>query len=219
MNRTKIQWTDYSWNPVTGCKHDCPYCYARAMYHRFGTSYEPTFYEDRLDQPCALRKPRRVFVCSVADLFGEWVPEEWIRAVLDTVRKTMHTYQFLTKNPRRYREFNPWPQNAWLGATATNQTQWDEAATWLPLADCSIRFISAEPLLARIDPGDWCPQWLIIGPCTGKQAQQPDPEWVCTLEQLAHAHGTPIYYEPYLLPNHPKPEFPSPGALFATNAK
>lgn len=115
MNRTKIEWCDWTWNPVTGCKHGCPYCYARKIAERFKGSkawphgFEPTFHPDRLDAPRhvgrqyynAFPKGSTIFVCSMADLFGDWVPYEWQHRVLDACMCTpRHTYIFLTKNPR-----------------------------------------------------------------------------------------------------------------------
>jgi len=89
MNRTRIEWCDFTWNPVTGCYHGCDYCYARRIAHRFfpkTVGFNPYFWRDRLREPLALKKPARIFVCSMADLFGDWVPREWIEAVFETVR-------------------------------------------------------------------------------------------------------------------------------------
>ena len=159
MNNTRIEWCDASWNPVTGCLHDCEYCYARRIAKRFsgkgdlreaGTGFwldkdsfevskgsgvyetkyalttgekpepfkpyngkitpypfgfSPTFHKYRLDVPKKWSEPRTIFVCSMADLFGEWVPDEWIEEVFTACEKApQHTYLFLTKNPKRYIE-------------------------------------------------------------------------------------------------------------------
>lgn len=132
MNETKIDWAEMSWNPVTGCRHGCPYCYARRTAHRFdagledkGTvgglhvleskikatpypyGFEPTLHRYRLNQPERKKEGRTVFVCSMADLFGRWVPTEWIRDVLDACQRApQHRYLFLTKNPARYLELD-----------------------------------------------------------------------------------------------------------------
>ena len=223
MNKTGIEWTDYTWNPVTGCKHDCRFCYARAMYRRFGESFEPRFRPERLDGPSSIKKPSKIFVCSVADLFGEWVPDDWIRSVLSVATANLqHTFQFLTKNPARLPNLNPWPGNCWVGATTTDQDQWDAAVKYLPKVDASVRFISAEPLLADIEPSDWCPEWLIIGPCTGRYASQPSPQWVKRLELFADAHNCAVFHKPSLTSVPPaRREYPTvqDSTLFRMNAK
>lgn len=129
MNQTKIEWCDVTWNPVTGCLHGCPYCYARKIAQRFGKVlpdlsayqkehdgchvldneiqnnpfpwlFEPTFHAARLNEPEQEEKPKNIFTVSMGDLFGDWVPEEWIREVLTACKKApWHKYLFLTKNP------------------------------------------------------------------------------------------------------------------------
>ena len=152
MNETKIDWAEMSWNPVTGCRHGCPYCYARRTAHRFdagledsaavgvlhvleerikGTPYpygfEPTMHRYRLNQPERQEEPQTVFVCSMADLFGRWVPTSWIVEVLDACRRApQHRYLFLTKNPARYLELDhmallPHESNFWYGSTVANE--------------------------------------------------------------------------------------------------
>ena len=95
MQKTKIEWCDMTWNPVTGCKLGCPYCYAAKLARRFGKSFEPEFHSERLAQPAQIKKPQNIFVCSMADLFGEWVPDEWIKAVFDACAAApQHRYLF-----------------------------------------------------------------------------------------------------------------------------
>lgn len=133
MNKTKIDWATMSWNPVTGCRHGCPYCYARRTARRFDAGcadpaplpgglhvltekikatpypygFEPTMHRYRLNQPERQEEPQTVFVCSMADLFGRWVPTSWIVEVLDACRRApQHRYLFLTKNPARYLELD-----------------------------------------------------------------------------------------------------------------
>src|SRR3990167_4726541 len=156
MNKTKIEWVRHSngslgrsWNPVTGCEHGCPYCYARKQGIRFTGHFKPTFHPERLDAPMREKKPQRVFVCSMADLLGEWVPDEWIRRVLVAASEAdWHTYFFLTKNPARYRLDNGWTnplllgENTWIGFSAKNQIAYNRCLSEMPLGKNGKRFIS-----------------------------------------------------------------------------
>lgn len=215
MNKTTIEWTDWSWNPITGCRHGCAYCYARAMYRRFGRSFEPAFHADRLEQPLRKRTPTRIFLGSVTDLCGPGVEDDWIRAVLHIIRRTpRHTYQVLSKAPERWHRHD-WPVNVWLGATATDQRSWDRAADGLRDAVLSeprrITFVSAEPLLGPITPGQWMPHWLIIGAQSGTGGRQPAEEWVARLEAYAARERLPVFHKPNLTirPEPQRREFPA----------
>lgn len=118
MNKTKIEWCDVSWNPGTGCHHDCPYCFARSMARRFkGGDFEPKFHPERLDEPLKEKQSKVIFLGSNCDLWGCWVPREWIERVLAVVEKARHhVFVTLTKNPARYQEFDL-PMNLWPGAS------------------------------------------------------------------------------------------------------
>ena len=169
MNKTAIEWCDLTWNPVTGCNHGCPYCYARKIAERFKGSkawprgFEPTFHKERLGQAVAAKRPSTVFVCSVADLFGEWVPTYWIQAVMtEAAIGHQHTYIFLTKNPDRYQPLSVDPlvggwmnrrPNWWFGTTITGKG--DMPRLWsLQASDLPNRFISFEPLLENLGDMD-----------------------------------------------------------------
>lgn len=159
MNKTSIEWCDYTWNPVTGCKHGCPYCYARKIAERFkGTKawpqgFEPMFHSTRLSDPGSSQKHQSIFVCSMADLFGDWVPDAWILSVLSTAALIpQHTYLFLTKNPKRYLTIpgDYLSENFWFGATVTNQQDADRRIAVLSAVPKVRKFISFEPLLGVI---------------------------------------------------------------------
>lgn len=180
MIKTKIETCDYTWSPVTGCwgpggtaekPNRCAYCYAKRIAMRFvpGDFYEgydpfePAFHPDRLSQPAKAKKPSKIFVCSMADLLGDWVPREQIEQVINAgpVRAPWHTYQFLTKNPKRLKDFI-WPSNCWVGTTITNQADADERLPWLLQVDAPVLFVSHEPLLSSINvapylPPEYCP--------------------------------------------------------------
>lgn len=147
LTKTGVEWVlnpvtgtrGYSYNPLTGCKGvngvHCPYCYAKKlaetrMRGRCGypadNPFEPTWHEDKLTAPLKKRIPSGIFTCDMSDLFGNWVPEEYIREVLLMITKCpQHVFYLLTKNPARYREFvDIWPTNAWAGATVDKDAEW-----------------------------------------------------------------------------------------------
>jgi len=210
VNRTSIEWCDRTWNPVTGCLHRCEYCYARMVSQRFGKSFDPIFHEDRLDEPIRARaKSLRIFVCSMADLFGSWVLDDSIRQILSVVRRApWHQFIFLTKNPGRLREFNPWPENAWVGATAVNQEQADRAIAGL--ADVAGKtFICCEPLLEHVDLfGASFIKWLIIGAQTGPGGHQPHVHYVESLLIWAGENRIPVFQKNNLIWPDRRQEFP-----------
>jgi len=159
LNRTKIEWCDYTWNPVTGCLHGCPYCYARKIAERFkGTKawpegFKPSFHSERLSDPILMKKPQTIFVCSIADLFGEWVPDAWIGFVFRTVENApQHTYIFLTKNPKRYLTIpgEYFKKNRWFGTTVTGNYDVGQRIHWLQRLPQGNTFVSFEPLVEEI---------------------------------------------------------------------
>ena len=159
MNKTAIEWCDYTWSPVTGCKHGCPYCYARKIAERFKGSkawpqgFEPMIHNERSADPLKMKKPQTIFVCSMADLFGEWVPDHWIRYVMDSCDAApQHTYIFLTKNPKRYLTIpgDYFRKNRWFGTSITNTMDADQRLHWLQRLPNANTFVSFEPLQAAM---------------------------------------------------------------------
>lgn len=167
----KIEWTDYTWSPVTGCKHGCPYCYARKIAQRiYPEKFEPTRRPTRLNEPFELTTPSKIFVCDMGDLFGAWVPNWWIRDVLTVaICNPQHIFQFLTKNPARYKDFM-FPPNCWLGATEDCHTvEQPNRAIMQELEYDGVKFLSCEPLLGKlIGPIDDL-DWIIVGEQTKRQ--------------------------------------------------
>ncbi len=247
-DKTKIDWCDASWNPVTGCLHNCEYCYARRIAERFGgcwrldlpadTSwrkyvgerglmgdyarhrngkchvldepeiecavfdapsgyrgkvkpypyyFDPTFHRYKLDEPQRWKKPRTIFVCSMADLFGDWVPLEWIQEVFAACRKApQHRYLFLTKNPKRYMELKlkgKLPKQHWYGTSVTRK---DDRDFFAPGYNT---FVSIEPILESFSDEkhaayrQMVQPWVILGAETGNRKNKivPKKEWITEL--------------------------------------
>lgn len=217
FNRTNdnIEWAYWSWNPVTGCKHNCSYCYARDIANRFyEQKFEPTFHENRLSAPQNTPIPKNdeqgehnVFVCSMADLFGSWVPDEWIKKVMKSCIEAPDWWNFifLTKNPKRYQDIKNWPKRCWIGATADTQERADKAIEiFSKLPKDKTLFLSCEPLLEQITiPNNHSIKWLIIGAQSRSSREpemQPIWQWVETLHYSAVESGLAgkIYWKPNL---------------------
>lgn len=278
MEKTKIEWCDSTWNPVTGCYHNCEYCYARKIAKRFGGNnkhstfrygqkdwhkadsnngsgmfydeacrekpmlfvvnkplflpskldkrktekygrqifeckkapypfdFNPTLHRYRLNEPQQWTKPRTIFVCSMADLFGEWVPDEWIEEVFAACESApQHRYLFLTKNPSRYcklanRNKLPRNDNFWYGSTIDRKSQriFNGGILWNT-------FISIEPLLEPLDVGIGSfggTSWIIIGAETGNRKGKviPDRTWIENITETADITQAAVFMKDSLLP-------------------
>jgi len=207
-----IEWAQWSWNPVTGCQHNCPYCYARdiALKPRMKSVYpygfEPTLHPLRLLAPQAVKVPekaeederyRNVFTGSMADLFGRWVPDEWIEAVLTQVRSAPQwNFLFLTKFPNRMAEFE-FPKNAWVGTSVDLQVRIPAVEKAFARVNATVKWLSIEPLLQplkfrRLDLF----QWIVIGGASKSSktpAFYPPFDWIMDLRAEAKARNIPVY--------------------------
>lgn len=205
MNKTKIEWTDYSWNPVVGCKHNCWYCYGKRIAKRFfkdNPNYEPKFYPERLKEKLPnskitesliktrikkewkrkdLYSPPKIFVCSMADLFGDWVPKKWILDIIEVANDNpQYIFQFLTKNPERYLEFR-FSNNCWLGITLDYMTA--KGRTDILRQMENYRFVSFEPLLSNMSSVNLSGiDLVIVGAMTGPGAIKPEKEWIASIK-------------------------------------
>lgn len=174
-----IEWARWSWNPITGCRHGCKYCYARDIAARFyPQGFKPTIIPDRLDAPHNTKPKtpqanwtdvdhmgyKNVFVCSMADLFGKWVPAEWIEAVLSRVRANPQwNFLFLTKFPTRMAEFD-FPNNAWVGASVDSQGAVARAEKAFSKISAGVTWLSCEPMMERLTFNSLeMFDWVVIG--------------------------------------------------------
>jgi protein gp37 len=219
VNRTKIEWVrnpdgsqGYTWNPVVGCERGCSYCYARRFAERGlgeygdwpkGQRFTPRLLVSRLPEPLRIKKPSRIFVCSMGELFGAWVPQDWQERVLGIIgQASWHTFMLLTKYPENLARWSPFPDNCWVGATATDQESWERGMVALRDVNATVRYISAEPLLGRIVPdGRDRLDWLIIGAQTGPHAMEPECYWLDTLFGWAYCSDIPLFLKDNL--RHP----------------
>lgn len=250
MNRSKIEWCDHTWNPITGCLHSCEYCYARLMAKRFagdirlnkmaksdyrlvpaadesrelyvldkpmlnetGTSlvypfgFEPTLHRYRYKTIDTLKNGHNIFVGAMADVFGKWVPDEWIKEVIqECVKRPQHNYLFLTKNPSRYITFGVPTEHAnmWYGTTITGPEDMERMAA---LIIDGKTFVSIEPLHKRLAKEDIqlickLSEWVIIGAETGRSKTKilPEFEWIKDIVLEADNAGVPVFMKDSLIP-------------------
>ena len=218
----------YTWNPITGCLNGCEYCYARKLAKtrlkerylanknwdtRTPENYEgypnldpfyPRFWEDRLDDITPTQKARGIFVCDMSDLFGIGVPNDWTNIVLSYIASCpQHRFYLLTKQPQNLIKFSPFPDNCWVGVSATTDKQYMAGLKGLLDIIAKVRFISFEPLLEEVINNDrdhgFCNllayariNWVIIGSQT-KPYKPPKIEWVKEIVEACDKAGVPVF--------------------------
>jgi protein gp37 len=208
VQKSSIEWTETTWNPVTGCTKispGCAHCYAETFAERWrgiaGHHYEQGFdmrlWPQRLEQPLHWRAPRRIFVNSMSDLFHPAVPDEYIERVFDImVRADRHVFQVLTKREDRLAELAPhlpWPRNVWVGVTIENR-RFVHRADRLREVPAAVRFVSAEPLLTEISKLDVTGiDWVIAGGESGPGARRLELAWVLELADRCASAGTAFF--------------------------
>lgn len=219
-----ISWAKWSWNPVTGCLHGCDYCYARAITTRWPDAYPagftPLFHEERLDAPANTAVPaahadeeewKRVFVCSMADLYGRWVPDEWIARVHESMLASPEwQYILLTKFPARYVGLDM-PPGAWVGTSVDEQKRVRIAENAFREIDGAVKWLSLEPLKEPLEFTDLSVfDWVVIGAQT--ETRQPDGpvpafappfEWVARIVAQAREAGCRVHLKPNLVNGRP----------------
>lgn len=212
MAKTKIEWCDYSINPVKGlCPMACSYCYARRMYKRFKWNPEIRYDEDAdLSREVGHRKfppNSKVFVGSTMELFGSWIKDKWLSEIFyDCWSRYLDvTFLFLTKQPQNLSKWSPFPDNCWVGVTATDIKMYDLALFYLNNIRAKVKYISLEPLLGSVKPDvlDAMPHilnWVIIGQQTPvKSSTRPKPEWIQEIIDATDKAGIPVFVKNNIL--------------------
>ncbi len=210
MKTTKIEWTDKTWNPITGCTKQSPgclHCYAETMSKRlkamgldkYSNGFVLTLHPENLTEPLKWTKAHNIFVCSMSDLFHKDVPNSFIDEIMDTIRKTpQHRYQILTKRAERMSEYfkkHPVPENVWLGVTVEcSQTKY--RIDCLRNIPAKIRFLSCEPLLESLEELNLQGiEWVIVGGESGSLARPMKEEWVLEIKTQTENQGSAFFFK------------------------
>lgn len=208
--KTKIEWTDTTWNPMTGCtpvSDGCKNCYALKMANRlkamgnkrYLNGFNVTLHPDLLTEPLKWNKPRMVFVNSMGDMFHESIPIEYIQRVFSAMRTTsQHTFQVLTKRSARMLELSkslPWPENVWMGVTI-------ESNKYLYRADnlrnipAAVKFLSIEPMISQVNDLDLTGiDWVIVGGESGQSARPIEEKWVINVRDKCTSSNIPFFFK------------------------
>lgn len=211
MSQSRIEWTDSTWNPVTGCtkaSSGCQHCYAETMTRRlkamgvakYANGFKVTIHEESLSEPLKWRKPRNIFVCSMSDLFHKGVPFEFVDKVMSIIAQTpQHRYQILTKRAERMAEYfrtHQVPANVWLGVTVDVAQSKIRIDSLRQIDGASIKFLSCEPLLEDLGVLDLNGvDWVIVGGESGNQARPMKREWAISIKQQCDANGKSFFFK------------------------
>ncbi len=209
-SKSSIEWTESTWNPLTGCNKvspGCKNCYAERMAYRlksmgsanYARGFKLTLHEHALEIPLRWKKPQMIFVNSMSDLFHEGVPFDFIQKVFNVMQNAYwHTFQVLTKRSTRLcRDSNKirWPENVWMGVSVENK-QYQYRIDNLRNTDAHIKFISFEPLLGPIPSINLEGiNWVIVGGESGPRARPIREEWVIQIRDLCISHNVPFFFK------------------------
>ena len=210
MSESKIEWTDKTWNPVTGCSKKstgCQHCYAEVMSRRlkamgqvkYANGFIVTLHEKCLKEPLSWRGSHNIFVCSMSDIFHEEVPFDFIDKMFDVIKITpQHRYQILTKRAERMAEYfktRSVPNNVWLGVTVEAQSS-RFRIDYLRNLPASVKFLSCEPLVEDLGELDLTGiDWVIVGGESGPQARPMKEDWALNIRHQAEEQGARFFFK------------------------
>ncbi|MBN1830420.1 MAG: phage Gp37/Gp68 family protein [Deltaproteobacteria bacterium] len=210
MAQSSIEWTESTWNPLTGCTKispGCKLCYAERMarrlhgmgLERYKNGFELTMHEDILDQPFSWKKPQVVFVNSMSDMFHDDVPIPFIKKTFDVMdRAFLHQFQILTKRSERLMILSPelnWPANVWMGVSVEN-ADYTFRISHLKRTRAAVKFLSLEPLLGPLPNLDLKGiDWVIVGGESGPGARPVDPSWVLDIKSQCTRSDVPFFFK------------------------
>lgn len=210
MAQSSIEWTEFTWNPVTGCTKispGCDFCYAERMAKRlqamgqprYTNGFELTLHEDMLERPLSWKTPRRIFVNSMSDMFHKDVPTWFIQKMFEVMRRaSWHQFQVLTKRSRRLRELSPaidWPDNLWMGVSVEHQ-EFVVRLDHLRETGAAVKFVSCEPLLGPLPAFDLCGiDWVIVGGESGPGARAMEEGWVLDIKAQCQQARVPFFFK------------------------
>lgn len=208
--KSKIEWTESTWNPITGCTKvspGCKYCYAERMAKRlqamgkpaYENGFQVTVHEELFEYPLQLRTPRLIFVNSMSDLFHESVSDEIVQRLFEVMKRaSWHTFQVLTKRAERLRQISPlieWSDNIWAGVSVEN-TDYRHRIDCLRSTGAKIKFLSLEPLLGPLPNLDLTGiDWVIVGGESGPKARKMEPEWVIEIRGTCLQQNVPFFFK------------------------
>lgn len=207
---SEIEWTESTWNPVTGCTKvspGCKHCYAERLAERlqameqpnYRNGFELTLQPHMLDKPLRWRKPQTIFVNSMSDLFHHLVPVDYIRQVFEVMAKAhWHTFQVLTKRSERLAQIAPqlpWPRNVWMGVSVESM-RYVERIKDLQGTRAALKFLSLEPLLGPLPTLPLVGiDWVIVGGESGPGAREMHPAWATAIRDQCHIAGVPFFFK------------------------
>jgi len=210
MNKSKIEWTESTWNPVSGCNkvsRGCDNCYAERMAVRlqamgtrgYENGFEVTLHPHALEKPLKMKKPQVIFVNSMSDIFHDKIPDEYIIKIFEIMNKAhWHTFQVLTKRPKRLKKIVDklkWTKNIWMGVTV-EANEYVDRVDYLRNCPANIKFLSIEPLVDSVDKLDYTGiDWVIVGGESGYGARVLQKEWVIEVKEKCLKFNIPFFFK------------------------